>query len=132
MYCKIIIFSKLSLWNVTKISTFLHLFSMTMLIKVGTNIRVMCDPWFKFRIQITLFQMAVHQYVREISCIMQRSILTHHAGTDGVILVYLLVKIINLTHSRIGYVRPLNIFTDHAHLTDHISWRLVHVCRCLL
>jgi hypothetical protein len=60
------------------------------------------------------------------------SIFTHHAGTDDVILVYLLVKIINFTHSQVGYVGPLNIFTDHAQLTDHASQRLLRVCRCLL
>jgi hypothetical protein len=66
--------------------------------------------------------MGMYRHVREISRITQRSIIsrlfTHHAATDEVILVNLLVK---LSISRIqakGYVGPLNIFTDHAHLTD--------------
>jgi hypothetical protein len=68
--------------------------------------------------QIALFQMAMHRHVSEISRITQRLILsrffTHHAGADDIILVYLLVKIINFTHSRMGYVGQLNIFTNHA------------------
>jgi hypothetical protein len=52
------------------------------------------------------------------------------------IVFFLLVKVINFTHSqqmkKNGYVGPLDIFTDHAQLMDHASQRLSHVCGFLL
>jgi hypothetical protein len=66
-------------------------FSKTLQVIVGTHKRMMCDPWFKCRNQIALFETGIHWHVREISCITQRSILSRFFK-DDVILVYLLVK----------------------------------------
>jgi hypothetical protein len=90
----------------------------------------MCDPWFKCRNQITLFEIGMHRHVCEISRITQRSNLSQifYASRSYVWrhIGLFISKIINFTHLRVGFIGPFNIFTDLA------SQRLSHVCGFLL
>jgi hypothetical protein len=93
------------------------------------------DTWIKCRNKKTLFQMAGHQNVREISGIMQRSILSrffrHHADTDDVIIVYLHLKL-SISIFTCKLCRAKQKFKHHAQLTDHAWQRLSLVCGFLL